>query len=550
VRSLALASALLTALGVGACNLHNEGLTPPDVALSYPISLALSREETDPSGGDGPDFLYVANTNYDLRYNAGSVQSFDLKKLEAALGRNRCRTLGTVLGQPDASVEVADNTIYELGSSLDASLDAGVSDAAVSDAGLAEAGVDAGPIVGMDAGPIVLPASSQKVTLRGVLCDQRDPLGDGRTSDGSGATPPDCCLGSESELLDVQASHYRIDSYASAIAVSPDNKRLYVPVASRNRLLYFDLNEQGQLGCGDQGDRCRRGPGLNSDDDVPNDKFPGQPSYMSVGRLADLGVDTSPSEGITPDTQYVATGHELGGFGLFVEKNGAPLLEDVLRGLPIRPTSVTTDPRHKLLYVTANLQPFFSRVGLRVATASSFDGKESGPRELLYQTSRVIVSGSSVSQPADLRDITIDPNDDNRLYALIRGSQESVVFLELDPTAPSANARVVDQVQVGGGPSKLTLLQQDGKTFLLASCYDGKNIFVIDTESHRVVAVVGNLSGPFEMVHDAYRRLLYVTDFRVSVLRVIDLAGLTQRWQPPPRIVATIGDPEFEGGLN
>jgi hypothetical protein len=143
----------------------------------------------------------------------------------------------------------------------------------------------------------------------------------------------------------------------------------------------------------------------------------------------------------------------------------------------------------------------------------------------------------------------LDPFDDNRLWALIRGTQEAIAIIELDPNL-NANARLIDEVKIGAGPSKLRGIQQDGRHFVLASAYDEKAIFVIDALTRTLVAVVRNLSGPFQMVHDAQRRLVYVTDFRVSVVRIVDVAGLTQRGQPPPRIVATIGDPEFEGALN
>ena len=53
--------------------------------------------------------------------------------------------------------------------------------------------------------------------------------------------------------------------------------------------------------------------------------------------------------------------------------------------------------------------------------------------------------------------------------------------------------------------------------------------------------------GPFEMAFDAHRNLLHVTDFRASVLRIVDLAGLVDATKPPPRVVMTIGLPHFKG---
>jgi DNA-binding beta-propeller fold protein YncE len=527
VWSLAIAAAF------GACNLHNEGVDAPRGALSYPQALALSREShlTDAGvdAGEGQDFLYIANTNYDLRYNGGSVQSFSLRALERKLVANNCRELDPAV-MADAATSVADNTLY----------------ANRRDAGLSDGGVPSPGLGGMDGSISVASNWTAEIpSPRGVLCDGRDDRGDGRLLDDG--TAPDCCWGTYSELAEgveedrLLKAHVSIDSYASGVAVSPDNQRLYVPVESFSRLLYFDLTD-GVPDCGTT-ERCRRGPGLKSRDEVPSENFPGQIANLVVGKLSELGVVKAPSE----DPTFIATTHELGGIGLFVESNGAPVLEDALsgNGKAPRPTSLTFDSNQELLYVTSSNQSYFRRLGVRVTSEMSED--EPGPRELLFETSPVVVTG--VSQANDLRDIVIDPFNPERIWALIRGSQEAIAIIELDPSL-NANARLVDEIKIGDGPSKLRGIEQDGRFFVLVSAYDEKKIFVIDALSRSLVAVVRNLSGPFQMVHDPARRLVYVTDFRVSVVRVIDVAGLTQRDKPPPRIVATLGDPEFEGNLN
>ncbi|HEX5659489.1 MAG TPA: hypothetical protein VFX59_19975 [Polyangiales bacterium] len=523
----------------GACNLHNEGVDAPRDGLSYPQAIALSREDEVADAGNGPDFLYIANTNYDLRYNGGSLQSYDLQAIASALDLQGCRGLDS-RAVTDAGASARDNTTYAT-----ETLDAGLADGGVSDAGVL------GPLGGMDA-QISLPDNwtASAPSPRGVLCDGRDPRGDGRLANGTRpATPdpvnaPDCCWDTARELQLVRKAHVSIDSYASGLAVSPDNRRLYVPVESFSRLLYFDLFENGVPDCGiGENERCRRGPGLKSSDDVPGENFPRQIATLAVGKLSDFGAVKTPGE----DPTFIATAHELGGFGLFVETNGAPLLEDVVTDLNNRPTSLTFDPRHKLMYVTASALPYFARLGVRVSQSDSYDG-ERGPRELLYQTSRVTVTG--VSQPNDLRDIVLDPYDPDRVWVLIRGTQEAIAILEIDSTNLSSGARLVEEVKIGPGPSKLERINQDGRWFVLSSSYDGKSIFVIDALSHKLDSVIRNLSGPFKMVHDPVRRLLYVTDFRVSTVRVVDVAGLTQRGQPRPRIIATLGDPEFEGAIN
>jgi hypothetical protein len=60
------------------CNLDNPGDEPPRGTLYFPNALALSPHEP----GSEPRYLFVANSNFDLRYKAGSVQAFSLDRLD------------------------------------------------------------------------------------------------------------------------------------------------------------------------------------------------------------------------------------------------------------------------------------------------------------------------------------------------------------------------------------------------------------------------------------------------------------------------------------
>ncbi len=73
---LVLSLCLAPALG---CNLENDGATPVPSQLNFPIALELS----GPAGG-ASNFLYVANSNFDLRYANGSIMAIDLAAVEAA----------------------------------------------------------------------------------------------------------------------------------------------------------------------------------------------------------------------------------------------------------------------------------------------------------------------------------------------------------------------------------------------------------------------------------------------------------------------------------
>lgn len=59
----------------GGCNVQNEGIDPPADELIFPVGLAM-----DPGGR----YLYVANANFDLKYNGGTVVAIDLQAVENA----------------------------------------------------------------------------------------------------------------------------------------------------------------------------------------------------------------------------------------------------------------------------------------------------------------------------------------------------------------------------------------------------------------------------------------------------------------------------------
>lgn len=69
--------AAVFALAPGGCNVENEGIDPPADELIYPVGLAM-----DPGGA----VLYVANANFDLKYNGGTVVAIDLDAVESHQG--------------------------------------------------------------------------------------------------------------------------------------------------------------------------------------------------------------------------------------------------------------------------------------------------------------------------------------------------------------------------------------------------------------------------------------------------------------------------------
>lgn len=522
--SMSWARAALLLAPLWGCNLDNPGVSPPRGKLAYPIAVELSTERND--AGE-PRYLYVANSNFDVRYNAGSLQSYDLNALADELRERRCREI-TALGANGAG-DPSGGDASEGGAADAGELDAGAPDGGESDGGELDGGLEDGsvgdagesmglPSVDLDAGD-PFGSLANRGTPRGVLCDGRDPPGFNA-----------CCFDDNSQFLH---SELRIDSFATGLALRPDGRRLYVPMRGANDVLYVAVND-GELSCGKDNGRCLRAA-RERNPDAPDESFPTQPTAIAVGTLADLGVTGSRAV-----DRFIATAHERGELSFFTESGkNAPILQDVSAGpnRTVRATSVTVDPTHRLLYVTSVGQTVIQRFGLRPRG----DGVE---RDVLVPSTNVFLSGLSSNE--DLRDLVIDSEDPTMLYALVRGVLESVVFLRLDSTTLS-EARVVGATRVPAGPSKMIQATLGGRRLLFVSCYSARVIFIIDVESRRPVQVVRGLAGPFETVVDEARELMYVADFGASVLRVVDLEGVADRTKTAPRIIATLGKLYFAG---
>jgi hypothetical protein len=65
---------LFIAALLGGCFDPGEGVAPPNERVYFPVGLALDADSR---------FLFVANSDFDLQFNAGTLQSFDLEELRA-----------------------------------------------------------------------------------------------------------------------------------------------------------------------------------------------------------------------------------------------------------------------------------------------------------------------------------------------------------------------------------------------------------------------------------------------------------------------------------
>jgi DNA-binding beta-propeller fold protein YncE len=449
-----IASACLLWLGAG-CNLNNTGDEPARGSIYFPTALALSSS----AAGQASRFLYVVNSNFDLRYSDGSVQAYDLDKLDALITK-RCGK------SPSIDCEI----------------------------------------------------------------DSRDVIVD--------------------EVL--------ISAFARGVASDPDHTRLYVPTRTDASLTFIDVDESGDgkskrvLSCGDKTSRHCDDDHRRGDDAVQNERrlrFPDEPAGLVTGRAADLA-----QPGETPiDGNFVMVAHRGGEVSLFLDqaegaKKSGPLLTDVIAEMPSEPTGIAFDPATQRAYVTVYDRvsgtlgnKVLARVGVAIDALHPEDS-------VLYSVGALNIDG--VALAPDTRSIMFTDASDSRALVVSR-QPAALLWIDVsggadtgEPTRATTNLTV----PVGDGPSRLSLGTLGTRKIAAVSCFDARQVFLLDAETGDVLSIVRNLSGPFEIVIDSERMRIYAADFRSSVVRVIDISpalAATATQSTEAKVIATLGEPRL-----
>ena len=120
------------------------------------------------------------------------------------------------------------------------------------------------------------------------------------------------------------------------------------------------------------------------------------------------------------------------------------------------------------------------------------------------------------------------------------------IDMERSPLFPGEAA--IDQTSVVGfGPSRAERVEVDGRDIIAVSCFDDRKVWFIDGQNGRTLGVVPRLAGPFEMANDAAHEVLWIGDFRDSILSAIDYSPL--RTGDEPRLVANVWPRASGGGV-
>jgi hypothetical protein len=476
-RSIALC--LIGAFAASGC-LDNPGSAPPESVLNFPIASAM--RTLDPV--EGPRFLYVANSNFDLRYNAATLQSYDLEVANTAIDTlctppvppAGCRgpLPPACVADPNGATCLASPPAHDACS--------------------------------------VIPRGSRQAAL---------PAGVFRVCE----VGPDQAHAADPALL---VDEVRIGSFADGMELSPDGNRLYLPVRSDADLTRVDLDAAGNMDCGggfgttnECDDSFRR-----SDRTVASARgleLPPDPVAISVGPLSDF-----PGHG-ADEGDYIVMAHRSGDVSYFLDEGTSPSVDliDVLPGFPTGISTLVRQPETGLIWGPAAVGGAIARVG--VALDETFEPGEAD-ESFLFDAGSLIITDLAIGSGGDLRDLAFDPRAGNEGVYLLSRSPSGLILGRREPLLDEALVPAFDFydiVRVGSGPSRLAIAElgtsAGPRMFAFVSCFDSRNLYIVDIDLGVVVAVSPEFSGPFEIEIDPVRERLYVIDFRTSVIRIVDL---------------------------
>ena len=448
---------LIGALFLGCAG--DNAQSPPQALIHFPVAASLSQ-------GSPASFLLVANSNFDLRYTSGTLQSYDL--------------------------DVLNQTI---------------------DTECTDAGVDPAKCA-------VVPSELDVTTVE---------------EGGAELKPTDGLLLGE----------VRIGSYADGLALSTDGQRAYLPIRSNADLAFVDLDAAGKPSCGGSADEVHtctdefRGVDRSFANQIDL-RFPSDPVAIHVGSLTDFGRASGSGD-------YIVMAHRDGSASLMLDKPGTPRipeLVDSLDGLSTELVTVTVNPQTGIAWIPSANTLNVSRVGVAIGSESNADSFlfDAGPLSLL-----------GIDRGSDKREVIFDPRPNvSQAYVASRSPEALLIY---DTSDIEGELLLRGEVPVGRGASRLALAELDvvggtSRLFAFVSCFNSRDVHIIDVDLGLPLTVISGVSGAFELVVDVGRQRLYVVDFRTSVIRIIDLDPMLDCFSSgvpeecSPRLIGLLGNPD------
>ncbi|MBX3234061.1 MAG: hypothetical protein KIT84_32870 [Labilithrix sp.] len=561
----------------GGCYDTGDGSAPPSDRLYFPVGLQVSH---------GGTVLYAVNSDFDLQYNGGTLQAYDLRLI-------RQHALLTIANPADPAL------LPVLVRPPNANACPGPPEP-----GRQPLGETCAPPVRAQAyirDSVIIGAFATELLLSPLTKDlvpQTPKLHANEELPPAAQTSVDRLFAPVRGNATLTWATIARDDFTSAPAQG-DTKATYAPF---------------RIQCGqDAGNRC---DGLHAVGDDPNEQnntrritLPGEPFGATISEDGTALVMTHQND--TKTSLFLT--------GLARDKNDAdlaqspPSLQFVVDSLPVGGVGITPVPhdRDAFLGVTALPRPAFfqtSRSIPQVSLLRQYADDTGGvaastPRPFLDFESAFPISASA--NGADSRGIVVDPTPRLACKAKVTATDEATRDREIAACArkparafianrsPAAllvgevgangpvgldgvatydpdRLRIHTSVPLSAGPSKVyiaPIVDKDGAYALrvFAVCFDSATVFVYDPDAGVLENVIRVGVGPFSMAFDPFDldevarhvqvpidardqnvrryRFAYLASFTQSYVQVIDLDNAVPSTATFERVVFTLGEP-------
>jgi hypothetical protein len=562
------AAAAVALGGVTGCFSGDNGRAPDENRIYFPVGIALGPTAPvagDPAQHQPPRRMYVANSDFDLQYNAGTLQVFDLERLSAFVpqyceGDVDCEGLGSA-----SSCDVTSHFCMD---------------------------PKTGPC-----GALGVQTPGDRLLFPG-FCGFLNPYAPPRER----SSPLRSSGGASLLVKSVQIGAFVTDvAYRdNPLIDGTDRGRLFLPVRGDATLHWVDVDDASTgaaaLDCGQgAGNACdqKHRRGGNPLENTRGLKLPPEPFGIAIDDRGEAVVTTHQSDGeialfVNP---WEPEGQEPVGPNLAFVLGGLPSGALAIASIP-EPGIVSRPGLPCLQYQPGFLMTFRNSAQIRLvhyfsdkrdctnpgpsgATRADAGTLGSDPlRPFLEASSSVPITTNS--QGYNSRGIAIDPGrrkacetacadtDVATLETCLKKcaaisldvyvSNRTPATLILGHTLPNGSATSSDDLPsfydvlpLQSGPSRVfvgKVLDVDGKTpvqRIFIVCFDSRLIYVYDPAARRFETEIRTGRGPHAFAIDADRGLGYVGHFTDSYLGVVDLnRGHTGTYG---KMLLTVGEP-------
>jgi hypothetical protein len=241
-----------------ACYSSGEGKSPPLDRIYFPVGLAIDRAK---------EKLYVANSDFDLQYNAGTIQAFDLERIRSLIP-HECET--------DADCTGLDHKLCD-SKSTNKHIATFFCVEKLGDEPCGALGAQT-------------PAERSFMPGRCKYADLTSPAGDSKKP-----------LLVDSVAIGAFATDLQFHTYHDR-EKGKDIERMFVPVRGEASLHWLDFDSEGKMDCGQKNSpsqMCDRFHRVGTDPDVNsrNERMPTEPFGMAINDEGDALVLTHQTSG-------------------------------------------------------------------------------------------------------------------------------------------------------------------------------------------------------------------------------------------------------------